>query len=65
VTWDKTVKQIVHEAHMKGALDVLRAVLDCFDMEPDHSCMARTWAEQMYRDPTSFDEFVRQARETR
>lgn len=64
-SWDRTVKQIVHEAHMTGALDVLRAVLDCFDMEPEHECMAKSWASRMWSDPETFSEFVRNAQEAR
>lgn len=63
--WDKTVAQIVREAHTAGCMDTLRAILDCFDMEPDHSCMARTWAEQLYRDPETFNQFVRDSQARR
>ena len=56
-TW-ATVKQIGRNAHAAGCLDVLRAVLEQFELEPDHYCLARSWAERMYRDPNSFQQFV-------
>jgi hypothetical protein len=65
VSWDKTVRQIVRESHQAGALDVLRAVLDQFDLEPEAVCLARSWAERMYRDPDSFNQFIRDSQAAR
>ena len=62
--WDRTVKQIVRTAHQEGAMDVLRAVLDEFDRD-SHVCVARDWAERLYRDPEAFSEFVHAAQRAR
>ena len=59
MAWDRTVRQIVHDSHREGCWDLLRALLD--HAEPEHECQALEWAYRLYRDPQSFNEFVRDA----
>ena len=65
MTWDKTVRQIVSEAHQGGAWDLLRALLDRADHEPGHECQALEWARRLYADPTAFSDFIRDSQKAR
>lgn len=63
--WDKTVQQIVREAHSEGAWDLLRRVLDHAEQEPGHECQTVEWARRLYRDPEAFSEFVHDCQRVR
>lgn len=59
MSWPKTVKQIFRDSHEAGVLDLLHAVLNKFEEEPDHhACQTREWAERLYRDPELLKAFV-------
>ena len=63
---DRTVAQIFRDAHESGVLDLLHALLDHFEQEPDHHvCLTREWAERLYRDPTALKAFVHDAQRRR
>lgn len=63
MAWDKTIRQHVRDSHASGAWDLLRALLD--HSEPEHECQALEWARRLYRDPETFNQFVRDSQAER
>lgn len=63
--WEKTIRQIVRDSHREGAWDLLRAVLDASEHEAGHECEALEFVRRLYRDPHSFDAFVRDSQQAR